>query len=94
MKTPKSIAGLTILCLMLLQACSGVRPSPAPVLFINGCPAVIPCSLPASRPLNNGQLGSALMAAEAAWAECAAQVDMIEQCQTRIEQERARVQAP
>ncbi|WP_458379208.1 Rz1-like lysis system protein LysC [Pseudomonas chlororaphis] len=56
-------------------------PSPAPTLIISGCPAVVPCLLPATNPNSNGDLLTDLYRAEAAWAECAGQVDMVYQHQ-------------
>lgn len=44
---------------------------------MTGCPAVVPCVLPASSPSTNGQLLTEAERAELAWAECAAQVDML-----------------
>ena len=44
---------------------------------MTGCPAVVPCVLPASSPSTNGELLTETERAELAWAECAAQVDMI-----------------
>lgn len=51
--------------------------------MVVGCPAVVPCSLQATAPGNNGELLTDQDATEAAWAECAAQVDMIYQCQQK-----------
>ncbi|MEN5089269.1 Rz1-like lysis system protein LysC [Pseudomonas protegens] len=69
--------GLASPCLMLLAGCASAPPSPAPTLIVGGCPAVVPCSLPATSPNNNGDLITDQDTAEAAWAECASQVDMI-----------------
>ena len=38
---------------------------------------MVPCVLPASSPSTNGELLTETERAELAWAECAAQVDMI-----------------
>ncbi|MBN3750248.1 peptidase [Burkholderia sp. AU33423] len=40
-----------------------------------------PCTLPMLAPRTNGELDAALTLAKAAWATCAAQVDMIAACQ-------------
>ncbi|OXI92074.1 peptidase [Burkholderia sp. AU31652] len=40
-----------------------------------------PCTLPMLAPGTNGELDAALTLAKAAWATCAAQVDMIAACQ-------------
>lgn len=77
MKTPNYATGLISLCLTLLAGCASVPPSPAPQLTVTGCPAVVPCVLPATSPLNNGDQLTDQDRAEAAWAECAAQVDMV-----------------
>ena len=69
--------GLSSLCLTLLVGCANVQPSPAPLLIETGCPAVVPCVLPATSPNTNGELLTDTERAELAWAECAAQVDMI-----------------
>ncbi|MEN5255235.1 Rz1-like lysis system protein LysC [Pseudomonas protegens] len=62
---------------MLLAGCASAPPSPAPTLIVSGCPAVVPCSLPATSPSSNGDLITDQDSSEAAWAECAGQVDMI-----------------
>ena len=77
MKTLHCVIGLHSLCLMLLAGCASAPPSPAPTLIVSGCPAVVPCQLPATGPHNNGDLFTDQERTEAAWAECAAQVDMI-----------------
>lgn len=77
MKTLICALGLLSPCLMLLAGCASAPPSQAPTLIVSGCPAVVPCSLPATRPSSNGELMSDQDTAEAAWAECAGQVDMI-----------------
>lgn len=38
---------------------------------------MVPCVLPATSPSNNGELLTDAERAELAWAECAAQVDMV-----------------
>lgn len=48
---------------------------------MTGCPAVVPCRLPATAPASNGDLLTDPDTAESAWAECAAQVDMVYQFQ-------------
>lgn len=77
MKTLICALGLTSPCLMLLAGCASAPPSPAPTLIVSGCPAVVPCSLPATSPSSNGDLITDQDRSEAAWAECAGQVDMI-----------------
>lgn len=42
---------------------------------------VSPCTLPALAPRTNGELDAALTTVKAAWAACAAKVDMIATCQ-------------
>ncbi|WP_349775291.1 Rz1-like lysis system protein LysC [Pseudomonas sp. GM17] len=66
---------------MLLAGCASAPPSPPPTLIVSGCPAVVPCLLPATSPNSNGDLFSDQDRAEAAWAECAGQVDMVYQHQ-------------
>ncbi|WP_350310269.1 Rz1-like lysis system protein LysC [Pseudomonas sp. lyk4-R2A-8] len=73
--------GLLSLCLTLLAGCASAPSSPAPQLTVTGCPAVVPCQLPATSPLVNGDQLTDQDRVEAAWAECAAQVDMIYQHQ-------------
>ena len=77
MKTTNYATGLLSLCLTLLAGCANAPPSPAPQLTVTGCPAVVPCHLPATSPLNNGDLLTDEDRAEAAWADCASQVDMV-----------------
>lgn len=50
---------------------------------MQACPAVTRCTLPAVAVKNNGDLNIALERTEAAWAECAAQVDMVAECQDK-----------
>ncbi|WP_245182189.1 Rz1-like lysis system protein LysC [Glaciimonas immobilis] len=69
---------------MLLPGCASVPPSLARPLIVNACPPVIRCQLPASAPTTNGALNLTLERTEAAWATCAAQVDMIVDCQQEI----------
>nr|WP_256348095.1 Rz1-like lysis system protein LysC [Pseudomonas sp. G5001] len=61
----------------MLAGCASAPPSPAPALIVTGCPAVVPCHLPATSPLKNGDLLTDEDRAEAAWADCAAQVDIV-----------------
>ena len=81
MKTPNYAPGLLSLCLMLLAGCGSAPPLPAPPLIVTGCPAVVPCQLPATSPRNNGDQLTDQDRVEAAWADCAAQVDMVYQHQ-------------
>ncbi|WP_218241382.1 Rz1-like lysis system protein LysC [Pseudomonas sp. Irchel 3E13] len=87
MKTTNSVPGLTSLCLLLLAGCASVPPSPAPTLIVTGCPAVVPCVLPATAPADNGTLLNDQDLVEQAWAECAAQVDRIYQHQVNIDEQ-------
>jgi hypothetical protein len=69
--------GLASLCLLQLGGCASDRlPLERPTI-VTGCPAVVPCYLPPASPTNNGELLTDQERTEAAWAECAAQVDMI-----------------
>ncbi|WP_425531563.1 Rz1-like lysis system protein LysC [Chromohalobacter nigrandesensis] len=63
-----------------LAGCASAPPSPAPPLIINQCSTPSPCTLPASHPTTNGELHLQLEHTEAAWAQCAAEVDAIIQC--------------
>ena len=81
MKTPNYAPGLLSLCLMLLAGCGSAPPLPALTLTVSGCPAVVPCQLPATSPRNNGDQLTDMDRVEAAWADCAAQVDMVYQHQ-------------
>ncbi len=78
---PNYAPGLLSLCLMLLAGCVSAPPLPAPTLIVSGCPAVVPCQLPATSPRNNGDQLTDQDRVEAAWADCAAQVDMVYQHQ-------------
>ena len=77
MKTTIYAIGLTSLCLTLLAGCASAPPLPAPTLIVTGCPAVVPCQLPATSPINNGDLLTDQDRADTAWADCAAQIDMV-----------------
>lgn len=68
-------------CLTLLSACAAAPPLPEVQLIEIGCPSVTHCQLPQTQPLTNGDLRRDLEAVEAAWHDCAAQVDMIHDCQ-------------
>ena len=78
--------GLISLCLTLLAGCASAPPSPEPLVIETGCPAVVPCRLPPASPASNGELLRDIEAVEAAWADCAAQVDMIHQHQQKAAQ--------
>ncbi|WP_258187696.1 Rz1-like lysis system protein LysC [Trinickia symbiotica] len=67
-------------------ACKQALHSPAPTTMLNECPAVNQCTLPAMAPRTNGDLDDALTTAKAAWAACAAKVDMIVSCQAMGQQ--------
>ncbi|MCA8165171.1 Rz1-like lysis system protein LysC [Burkholderia cepacia] len=64
-------------------ACTAAPPSSAPTITLNACATVTRCTLPATDPQTNGDLSDALTVARAAWARCAAEVDMIAACQAR-----------
>ncbi|WP_374694425.1 Rz1-like lysis system protein LysC [Halomonas sp. SpR1] len=64
----------------MLSGCASAPPSPVPVITINQCATPSPCSLPASNPHTNGELHLQLERTEAAWAQCAAEVDTIIIC--------------
>ncbi|MBT1752879.1 Rz1-like lysis system protein LysC [Enterobacter hormaechei subsp. xiangfangensis] len=89
MRTKIYAAGLTLLCLLTLSGCGGVRPSPEVQLTVNGCPRVTPCSLNPSAPRTNGDLNVMLDETEAAWAVCADKVDTIVACQERNSEQAA-----
>ncbi|MDF3935356.1 Rz1-like lysis system protein LysC [Pseudomonas citronellolis] len=61
----------------MLAACGSAPPSPEQTLIETGCPVVVQCQLPATAPGSNGALLDDNDRAEAAWADCAAQVDMV-----------------
>lgn len=71
------IVGGLSLSLMLLAGCMSAPASPEQTLTVSGCPVVTPCSLLPAAPQNNGDLSDDADAILAAWAECAAQVDMV-----------------
>ncbi|WP_244116114.1 Rz1-like lysis system protein LysC [Burkholderia gladioli] len=68
----------------MLCACTPVPPSPAPTITLNACATVTRCTLPAMHPRSNGELSDALNQARAAWANCAAEVDMVATCQAGV----------
>ncbi|XYK63421.1 Rz1-like lysis system protein LysC [Serratia marcescens] len=71
----------------MLCACTPDRQSPEVQLIAPGCPRLIPCQLPASNPLTNGDLEQQKSRVEAAWAMCADQVDTIIQCQEKSDEQ-------
>lgn len=85
MKTNSYATGLAFTCLLLLSGCGSAPPLPAPQVIRLGCPAVVPCQLPATNPTINGELLTDADRIEAAWAECAAQVDTVYQHQVTHE---------
>ncbi|WP_373295792.1 Rz1-like lysis system protein LysC [Kushneria pakistanensis] len=64
----------------MLSGCVSAPPSLAPPLIVNQCATPTPCTLPASHPINNGELHLQLEKTEAAWARCAAEVDAVIAC--------------
>ncbi len=81
MKTKCYAIGSTLLCLLMLQGCTSAPASPAPQIIYIGCPTVNPCQIPASSPVNNGDLSADIRQLENALAACAVQVDAIKTCQ-------------
>ena len=77
--------GLILCCLMLFTGCTSAPPLVAVQSTVVGCPLVIPCLLPASNPISNQGISSELDTCETAWHDCAAQIDMIIECQTKQE---------
>ncbi|WP_417761724.1 Rz1-like lysis system protein LysC [Shewanella sp.] len=78
--------GLILLCPLLLSACASGLQLPAAPPIDNGCPRVIPCALPPANPKSNEGLSDEVDQLEQAWHACAAQVDMIVDCQRQQEQ--------
>lgn len=89
MKTLRFAPGLTLLCLTTLCACKRAPLLPAPTITLNTCQVVTPCTLPEMAPRTNGDLDGVLTTAKAAWAACAAKVDMIVLCQTTAQHDGA-----
>ncbi|MCF7694675.1 Rz1-like lysis system protein LysC [Mycetohabitans sp. B2] len=81
MRTRLSAIGPLLPCLTMWCACTPVPPLPAPPIMWHECARVWPCTMPAMAPRTNGELAESLTAARAAWAACAAQIDMIVECQ-------------
>lgn len=75
------IVGAASLSLLQLAGCMSAPPSPEQTLTVLGCPVVTPCSLLPATPQNNDQLSDDNDYLQAAWAECAAQVDAVYQYQ-------------
>ncbi|WP_245323052.1 Rz1-like lysis system protein LysC [Pseudomonas citronellolis] len=74
----------------MLSACGSAPHSSEQPLIVTGCPAVVPCQLPATAPASNGALLDDSDRIEAAWADCAAQVDMVYQAQMKAPHVQAR----
>ncbi|MDZ4036152.1 Rz1-like lysis system protein LysC [Burkholderia gladioli] len=83
MATNRFAPGLIALSLAMLCACTQAPPSPAPTITLRECATVTRCTMPAMQPRSNGELSNALQAARAAWARCAAEVDMVAECQAK-----------
>ncbi len=77
MKTRPMRTGLLSLCLLLLVACTNVPPSPEQTVTVSGCPIVTRCTLNPAAPIDNGELSDDSDYLLSAWAECAAQVDVV-----------------
>ncbi|MBX9761555.1 MAG: Rz1-like lysis system protein LysC [Pseudomonadaceae bacterium] len=71
------IVGGLSLSLMLLAGCMSAPPLAEHTVTVSGCPVVTPCSLLPAAPQTNGQLSDDSDYLLSAWAECAAQVDII-----------------
>ncbi|MEM5528066.1 Rz1-like lysis system protein LysC [Gammaproteobacteria bacterium AS21] len=71
-------------CLLLLSACASDQQSTAQLLISNTCPIISPCNLPPSNPITNADLELTLEHTEAAWAQCAAKVDIVIECQADV----------
>lgn len=71
------VIGAASLSLMLLAGCMSAPPLAEHTVTVSGCPVVTRCSLLPVAPHSNGQLSDDSDYLIAAWAECAAQVDMI-----------------
>lgn len=78
----KCAIGLASLCLMTLFGCASEARLPARPVTVQTCAPVTPCVLMGVQPRTNGDLNLALEQAYADWAACAAQVDMILECQS------------
>ncbi|MCW3585336.1 Rz1-like lysis system protein LysC [Burkholderia cenocepacia] len=85
MKRPNLVHGLILSCLLTLPACKQAPISPAPVITFNACQPVTRCALPAMAPQTNRDMHAALLMTKAAWAQCAATVDAIADCQARAD---------
>src|SRR5690606_38858502 len=83
MMLKKFALGLTSLCPLILSGCGNVQPIEVPVIMVNQCPPVVPCTLQPASPKKNGDLNLLLDQTEGDWAFCAAQVDMIYNCQQK-----------
>ncbi|MCU8087695.1 Rz1-like lysis system protein LysC [Shewanella sp. SM21] len=70
---------------MIFAGCTSAPTLVAVQSTVVGCPLVIPCQLPASNPISNQGISSELDSCETAWHDCAAQIDMIIECQTKQE---------
>ncbi|MEX3614284.1 MAG: Rz1-like lysis system protein LysC [Burkholderia gladioli] len=68
-----------------MPACKQAPLSPEPVITFSACQTVSRCQLPAMTPTTNGELSDALAQTRAAWAQCAAVVDLVADCQARLE---------
>lgn len=77
MKTRPIKAGLISLCLLLLAACTNAPPLPEQTVTVSGCPVVTRCTLNPAAPIDNGELSDDSDYLLSAWAECAAQVDVV-----------------
>ncbi|WP_310285301.1 Rz1-like lysis system protein LysC [Pseudomonas peli] len=71
------VIGAASLSLALLAGCMSAPALPEHTVTVSGCPVVTPCSLLPAAPQINGQLSDDSDYLLSAWAECAAQVDMI-----------------
>ncbi|WPX45661.1 MULTISPECIES: Rz1-like lysis system protein LysC [unclassified Undibacterium] len=73
-----------------MPACANIPTTAVPATIVQTGPYVSRCQLAASAPKTNGELQLALERTQAAWADCAAQVDMLVDHQESLEHVQAR----
>ncbi|WP_423837347.1 Rz1-like lysis system protein LysC [Thalassolituus oleivorans] len=75
--------GLLVLCLTILASCSAQKTLPDIPPSPSSCPIVSACTLSPVLLKNHLDIVNALLTTENDWADCAAQIDAIVECQLR-----------
>ncbi|WP_232785388.1 MULTISPECIES: Rz1-like lysis system protein LysC [unclassified Serratia (in: enterobacteria)] len=71
----------------MLSGCTVDPPLPTPTIIYAGCPKISSCPIPESSPTTNGALSEDVRQLERALVSCAQQVEVVKQCQEKLDVE-------